>query len=528
MGAGETASGQQVVSGLMSRGFSKEESSAIAGNISAESSFKTGVTNSIGAFGLMQWLGSRKQQLFEFAKSQNKDPSDLNLQLDFIKKELKGGGQETNAFNRAVAESGGDVSKLAYLFGKYVERPSDAELAQSSSRRVNVATKLYGTAGQVTAPTTSSTTPSQATPTTTPTNTAAQTTPSKEEAPPPSATASRYEGPGAESHGPIGKEQHAEKTAGSTALPSGDIVALGKALQGMNINVSEHPAFGGVNPGKHYPNSAHNDGMAIDINGPPGTTEASDPVWGRKFDELAKQIQAAGYTVLWRTRGHYDHIHAQIGGKGIRGGHSSIGGATTPDSAATPTAPGSSGTTAALTPSSSGETATPVSQASMVPGVSAGISGNQMSSMMGMMGGMIPGGMGGMIGSLIPMIGNLLGSLGSMEAPARAPQEFASQQNPIAELLQSLSGSTAPGEMMNQAAVQKQAQQETSQEIMAMGPQPEQRKPAETTIASNSMGGGGDGYAYNQPGDIGWPEWASMIGGNHWSELKKFKQNMWG
>ena len=82
--------------------------------------------------------------------------------------------------------------------------------------------------------------------------------------------------------------------------------------------------------------------------------------------------------------------------------------------------------------------------------------------------------------------------------------------------------------MMNQAAVQRQAQQEASQENQAMTQQPEQRRGVETNIASNSMSGGGHGYGYNHPGDIGWPEWASMIGGNHWAEMKKYKQNMGG
>ncbi len=108
--------------------------------------------------------------------------------------------------------------------------------------------------------------------------------------------------------------------------PGNDIVGLGKWLQSQGITVSEHPSFGGVHPEQHHPGSAHNDGVAIDINAPGGIVEANDPVWGKKFDEIAKQLQAAGYTVLWRAKDHYNHIHAQIGGKGIKGGQSYIGG----------------------------------------------------------------------------------------------------------------------------------------------------------------------------------------------------------
>ena len=100
----------------------------------------------------------------------------------------------------------------------------------------------------------------------------------------------------------------------SNILPSGNIVSLGKALQTMGINVSEHPAFGRV--GQHSRGSAHYSGRAIDVNGPPGIVEANDPVWGPKFDKLAQSMRASGYKVIWRSEGHYNHLHAQIGGAG--------------------------------------------------------------------------------------------------------------------------------------------------------------------------------------------------------------------
>jgi hypothetical protein len=82
----------------------------------------------------------------------------------------------------------------------------------------------------------------------------------------------------------------------------------------MGINVSEHPAFGRV--GQHSRGSAHYSGRAIDVNGPPGIVEANDPVWGPKFDKLAQSMRASGYKVIWRSEGHYNHLHAQIGGAG--------------------------------------------------------------------------------------------------------------------------------------------------------------------------------------------------------------------
>lgn len=508
-GAGEISSGQKVVSGLMQRGFSKEESSAIAGNIAAESGFKTGVTNAIGAFGLMQWLGSRKKQLFEFAQSQNKNASDLNVQLDFIKKELKGGGQETEAFNRTVKESGGDVSKMAYLFGKYVERPADWELAQSAKKRQGVATQLYGS------DISSESVASQTSPTAIP---ASPTTPGSASSAPeaiPSATDPRTERIVKEGgHGPISgvaHEKHAEKTEGSAALPSGDIVALGHALEKMGVKISEHPSFGGVSPTAHGKNSAHYDGNAIDINATSGNRiEAQDPVTGPMFDRLAAQLQAAGYTVLWKVRNHYDHIHAQIGGKGIRGGHSAVGGeqGVTPgqtysehtpssnipagESKQTSTGPVSGGESTMAPPGPipipmSPQAASPISSimpmASMVP------------PMMG-------GGLGGIAGMLLPMIASTIQS----------------------EMVSAPSTPALNTQMVNQAAVSSQAAQQTVQESQSSFFNPTVNSEPNRMHSSDTSG-----FAYNMPGDIAWPDWAGMLGGMHWEEMKNYKKNMaWG
>ena len=104
----------------------------------------------------------------------------------------------------------------------------------------------------------------------------------------------------------------AQRTGGSSAIPSNDIVALGKYLQSQGIRVSEHPEFGGV--GKHVPGSAHYSGRAIDINMGYGVREADHPEHGPKFDALAKQLRDAGYKVIWRQPGHEGHMHVQVGG----------------------------------------------------------------------------------------------------------------------------------------------------------------------------------------------------------------------
>jgi hypothetical protein len=315
-----------------------------------------------------------------------------------------------------------------------------------------------------------------------------------------------------------------DATKESGSLPSGDIVALGHALEKMGIKPSEHPAFGGVHPGAHGRNSAHNDGMAIDINAPGVGVEANDPVWSAKFDKLAQQIQAAGYTVLWKARNHYNHIHAQIGGKGIKGGHSYIGGSSgtepttekhgsaeaiqqqsTPISAPTPT----TGMTTPSTPSpspeptqtssmSTPEATTPTSVPSAMP-TETGVNPN---AIMGMMGGM--GNVGGMLGTAMPLLGGLLNALGSSQS---MPQTFAS--------------SSTTAKTINQAAVESQA---TMEQNFAEG----KSSDMSAMIGQASQNIGKQMFAsYNNDQDLGWPSWAANIGGWNWGqESKKVKYNM--
>jgi hypothetical protein len=87
------------------------------------------------------------------------------------------------------------------------------------------------------------------------------------------------------------------------------IVSYGHMLQNLGFRVSEHPAFGGVHHVHH--GWAHYAGRAIDINIGTGNKEASNGSMCSKFDALAARARAAGYTVLWKVAGHFDHIHIQ-------------------------------------------------------------------------------------------------------------------------------------------------------------------------------------------------------------------------
>jgi hypothetical protein len=93
------------------------------------------------------------------------------------------------------------------------------------------------------------------------------------------------------------------------------IVQLGKALEGQGLLISGHTKFGGrPAKGVHAENSRHYRDLAIDINAPGGITEANNPEWAKKFNDLAVRIQNMGFAVKWNDDpAHDNHIHASVG-----------------------------------------------------------------------------------------------------------------------------------------------------------------------------------------------------------------------
>ena len=88
-----------------------------------------------------------------------------------------------------------------------------------------------------------------------------------------------------------------------------DIVALGAFLQRYGFQVGEHPAFGGVAP-VHVTNSWHYRNGAIDVNFGAGASASEMAA----IDPLIPHLSEMGYGIIWRSAGHFDHLHVDLGG----------------------------------------------------------------------------------------------------------------------------------------------------------------------------------------------------------------------
>lgn len=131
--------GMNIAKQLVSRGFTQEQAAAIVGNMWAESTFNPAAENSIGAIGLLQWLGDRKKALIKFANQRKKPWSNFDLQLDFIKYELLDAydgkySYEANQFSKAMSH-GKTIQDRAEGFAKFSERPAASELSDSLPTR---------------------------------------------------------------------------------------------------------------------------------------------------------------------------------------------------------------------------------------------------------------------------------------------------------------------------------------------------------------------------------------------------------
>lgn len=144
----------KVWNGLRAAGYNEIATAAAMGNIQCESGFNPAVIekgSGVG-FGLVQWSYSRRTKMENYAKSKGVDPSDLNIQIEYLLKELESSsGIWTNAsskyglgtLTRADWANGTDINKATKAFMCCFERPSYDSSKNHIDKRLQSAKEYY-------------------------------------------------------------------------------------------------------------------------------------------------------------------------------------------------------------------------------------------------------------------------------------------------------------------------------------------------------------------------------------------------
>ena len=112
----------------------------------------------------------------------------------------------------------------------------------------------------------------------------------------------------------VDKQKGQESGTNSTLsrIPMRTIQDAAATAIAQGFRVSEMRGYGGVTPGAHR-GQGHGAGRAFDLNIGTGNVEANNPAMRARMDKIADQFRREGYTVLWKVKGHYDHMHVEVG-----------------------------------------------------------------------------------------------------------------------------------------------------------------------------------------------------------------------
>lgn len=141
---GNTASGRQIADKLVGMGWTPEQAAGIAGSFMQESGGSaTALNQSSGAYGLGQWLGSRRKD-FETWAGHPLERSSLDEQLRFFQYEVTNGKEQAAGRRLRAATT---AAEAADIHSKYYERPGAFEA--NLARREMFANQIYAARSQI-------------------------------------------------------------------------------------------------------------------------------------------------------------------------------------------------------------------------------------------------------------------------------------------------------------------------------------------------------------------------------------------
>ena len=129
---------QDVVSFFTGKGYEPHQAAGIAGNLMQESTLNPTAKNpTSGAYGLPQWLGSRKKAFFDYTVKNKKDAADPLTQLEFMDLELN--TTEKKAKDKLLATT--TATDAAHTFSNAYERAGANE--KKNAKRASYAEKIF-------------------------------------------------------------------------------------------------------------------------------------------------------------------------------------------------------------------------------------------------------------------------------------------------------------------------------------------------------------------------------------------------
>lgn len=137
----DKSSAKEIIDFFKNKGLTPEQSAGIAGNLWAESGFKTkALGDNSTSLGLAQWHKERKDSLIDWCKSQNLDPYSVKGQLEYLWHELN--TSEKNALSKV--KSSNSVEEASFNFAKYFERCAECknETSKTNITRMEYANKF--------------------------------------------------------------------------------------------------------------------------------------------------------------------------------------------------------------------------------------------------------------------------------------------------------------------------------------------------------------------------------------------------
>lgn len=144
-GSGENTPKGKIWTFLINKGFSKAAAAGVMGNMELESGYDPNAENASGAYGLLQWLGGRREGLEAYATARSCAVNDMQLQLEYFYEEITTGAESacfptyTDLPNLDAFKSLTDPEQAAILFEQAFERSGGAGMSQ----RIEYALAVY-------------------------------------------------------------------------------------------------------------------------------------------------------------------------------------------------------------------------------------------------------------------------------------------------------------------------------------------------------------------------------------------------